>query len=93
MKKLILLFLLFCTLSSCSKFGEEVRTYEISYETLYPDTTIMYTNIISTKVFVYTNDTVYASSDRGTNFINVCGWDYVGSTTCPIRLISYKRIK
>ena len=50
-------------------------------------------NIVSTKVFVNVNDTVYTSSDRGTNFINVCGWKYVGSTTCPIRLISYKRIK
>ena len=89
MKKLILSFLLFFALSSCSKFGKEVRVYEISYETLYPDTTIMYTNVISTKVFVYTNDTVYSSSDRGTNFINVCGFNHVGSTTCPIRLISY----
>ena len=93
MKKLILSFLLFCVLSSCSNFGKEVRVYEISYETLYPDTTVTYTNIVSTKVLVYANDTVYASSNRGTNFINICGHDHVGSTTCPIRLISYKRIK
>ena len=83
-----------CLLTSCTPLAKEERVYEISYEVVYPDKTVEYTDTFSRKVMVSDDDTIWVSSSRGTNYINICSSIRPGfSSTSPIRLNSYKRIK
>lgn len=81
-------------LVSCAGLAKKERVYEITYEVVYPDKTIEYTDTISRKIMVSDPDTIWVSSRRGTNYINICSSICTGfSSTSPIRLNSYKRIK
>ncbi len=89
MKKIFIL--LFCSMLivSCYKSGK----CQVNYTVVYPDTTIVYDSIF---IYRYGGEQWYthiprASSYKGTNYIKI-GYNTFSSTTCPIRINSYKTI-
>lgn len=97
MKKIILFLLILCTLCSCSEHRHTRRTYEVTYEIIYPDKTIEYTDTFNIEMypssFDESRDFVYVYSCRGTNYISHRRqYSNMVSSTCPLRLISYKRL-
>ena len=95
MKKILLvLFMCFC-LTSCWTY--EKYKVNCKYQVCYPDTTITYDTIFNCRYDPYVEDTifkVYTSSYKGTNYIIIYpGSNYVSYTTCPIRIISYKKLQ
>jgi len=95
MKKILLvLFICFCITSCCTFVRYKVNC---KYQVCYPDTTITYDTIFNCRYDSYLDDSifkVYTSSYKGTNYIRIHPGDYyVSATTCPIRLISYKKIE
>lgn len=93
MKKIILFLLILCTLCSCVEHHK--RTYEVTYEIVYPDKTVEYTDTFNIKMHSNdkSGDFVYVHSSRGTNYIShYYQYSNMVSSTCPLRLISYKRL-
>lgn len=95
MKKVILFIFTAILLVGCSK--NEDRTYGVSYEIIYPDKTIKYTKVFDIAMHSSCDkypDKVIVYSERGTNYLgHVNQVKYMVSSTCPIRVISYKRLK
>lgn len=96
MKKFILFIFTTILLVGCSKKNED-RTYGVSYEIVYPDTTIKYTEVFDIAMYSDCDkypDKVRVHSARGTNYLShVNQIGCMVSSNCPIRIISYKRLK
>lgn len=95
MKKNLIIFCFIITLIGCTQYG----TCQVNYTVIYPDTTITYDTVFNYK---WTTGSGYknnrnpnipvTNSWRGSNYIQLGDYDFVG-TTCPIRINSYKLIK
>lgn len=92
MKKIFIL--LFCSMLivSCCLLDKSGKC-QVNYTVVYPDTTIVYDSIF---MYHYGAEHWYthiprASSYKGTNYIKI-GYNTFASTTCPIRINSYKTI-
>lgn len=85
MRKLLLVFMFALLFSSCNEKG---RNYQIKYRIYYPGNTV--------EKVVYSADTPYLTSHRGTNHLawtNEKG-SYVGvATTAPIEVVFVKKLK
>lgn len=93
MRKFLYIICLLFTLSSCNDLS---RQYKVTYDIVYPDTTITYTetfNVEMTVGHMSEPDYVLVKSSRGTNYLKQ-KWQEgeMVSSTCPIRVKSYKRI-
>lgn len=93
MKKILLIILLFALCFLCYK---NYKTYpvHVTYDVIYPDTTIRYDTIFDCKAFSYQinkqNLNVYTNSYIGSNYIQINpGMNQHAWTTMPIRIISY----
>lgn len=79
--------LMSCDMSN--KYGK----CQVNYSVVYPDTTIVYDTVF-TYNWVIEYDNIHipiACSFKGSNYIRL-GKNYFNSTTCPIRINSYKTI-
>lgn len=95
MKKFLIIAIFIFTLISCTQRG----TCQVNYTVIYPDTTITYDTVFNyrwTAPKVYENDRnpniPITNSWKGSNYIELGDYEFV-STTCPIRINSYKSIK
>jgi len=95
MKKILLVLAMCFCLTSCWT----IVNYKVycKYQVCYPDTTITYDTIFNCSYDRYLEDTivkVYTSSHKGTNYIKIHpGCNYVSYTTCPIRIITFKKVQ
>ena len=100
MKKIILIFCLLLSLSSCIKYKYYI--IDITYGIHYPDTTMIFTERFNLKEGFLDKDKmnnlkpedckVTINSYKGTNYITVCGYKVGPTTTAPIHIQSYKVI-
>ena len=98
MKKVILFIFTAILLVGCSKNPKnEDRTYEAYYDIVYPNKIIKYTEVFYIAMYSNWNkysDKVKVYSVRLTNYLgNVNQKRCMVSSTCPIRVISYKKLK
>ena len=95
MKKIIFLLLILFVFSSCANYFW--RTYEVTYEIIYPDTTITYTKTFEVKMCAPYNecpDEIEVYSIRGSNYLGQKHQiSSMVSSTCPIRVLYYERLK
>ena len=85
MRKLLLAFMFALLFSSCNEKG---RNYKIRYRIYYPGNTV--------EKVVYSADTPYLTSHRGTNCLvwtNEKGGYVRESTTAPIEVVFVKKLK
>ena len=87
---ILIICMILCVSCYCYKHG----TCQVNYSVIYPDTTITYDTIFYYEYDIGLNNmhTPYVSSSRGTNYIKL-GMNFYNSTTCPIRINSYKTIQ
>ncbi len=100
MKRIILIFCLLLSLSSCIKY--KYYTIDITYGIHYPDTTMIFNERFNLKEGFLDKDKmnnlkpedckVTINSYKGTNYITVRGYKVGPTTTTPIHIQSYKVI-
>lgn len=98
MKKIILIFCLLLSLSSCIKYKYYI--IDITYGIHYPDTTMIFTERFNLKEGFLDKDRmnnlkpedckVTINSYKGTNYITVRGYKVGPETTAPIHIQSYR---
>ena len=89
--KCILTMMLAVMLACCDFCGTDAKC-RLNYTVVYPDTTIVYDVIVSYTYYNENQKIPYVASCNGSNKL-FAGTSTVVSTTCPIRLNSYKMIK
>ena len=96
MKKIVIILIsLFCLISCCLTTNYDMQ---VEYEICYPDTIMKFNKVFhckgSTDDVEDGNINVYSSSYKGTNYIRITpgDWNEFERTTCPVRVLSYKRI-
>lgn len=98
MKKIILIFCLLLSLSSC--IHDKKYIIDITYGIHYPDTTMIFTERFNLKEGFLDKDKmnnlkpedckVTINSYKGTNYITVRGYKVGPTTTAPIHIQSYR---
>lgn len=98
MKKIILIFCLLLSLSSCIKYKYYI--IDITYGIHYPDTTMIFTETFHLKEGFLDKDKmnslrtedckVTINSYKGTNYITVRGYKVGPEITAPIHIQSYR---
>lgn len=94
MKKLILIFVILVCMLSCKEYTRYPMTADVTYDIVYPDTTIRYTDNFNFYIGGEDNPNnvkIHTYSSRGTNYLGPenC-YHYFVSNTCPIRVVDYK---
>ena len=98
MKKIILIFCLLLSLSSCIKYKYYI--IDITYGIHYPDTTMIFTERFNVKEGFLDKDKMKKlqpedckpkiNSHDGTNYISVRGYRVGPETTAPIHIQNYR---